>query len=67
PWKNGRITLNVFSSWFRRTGEDPVAAEFYGQDYYANPTVLIKNATGLAYEHTLGKALVSYTALKHYA
>ncbi|WKN44158.1 TonB-dependent receptor [Tunicatimonas pelagia] len=67
PWKNGRITLNVFTSWFQRTGEDPVAAEFYGQDYYANPTVLMKNATGLAYEHTLGKALVSYTALKHYA
>ena len=67
PWKNGRITLNVFSSWFRRTGQDPVAAEFYGQDYYVNPTVLVKNATGLAYEHTLGKALVSYTSLKHFA
>ena len=27
PWKNGRITLNVFSSWFRRTGQDPVCGE----------------------------------------
>ena len=67
PWSKGRITLNVFSSWFRRTGEDPVAAEFYGQDYYTNPTVLVKNATGLAYEHTFGDAFISYTALKHFA
>ncbi len=67
PWNKGQITLNIFSSWFRRTGEDPIAAEFYGQDYYTYPTVLVKNATGLAYKHTFSEALESYTAIKHFA
>jgi len=67
PWQNGHVILNIFSSWFKRTGKDPIAAEFYSQDYYTNPTVLIKNATGLAYEHTIGEKLTSYTALKHFA
>ncbi|KYG81711.1 outer membrane cobalamin receptor [Roseivirga ehrenbergii] len=67
PWNNGKVIFNVFSSWFRRTGEDPIAAEFYGQDFYQNPTVLIKNATGLAYEHTFLNGISSYTALKHFA
>ncbi|WP_396590888.1 TonB-dependent receptor domain-containing protein [Allomuricauda sp. R78024] len=66
PWKKGKFTLNVFSAWFRRTGEDPVAAEFYGEDFFANPTVLFKNATGLAYEHDFSEKLVSYTAAKHF-
>ncbi len=67
PWEKGQITLNIFSSWFRRTGEDPIAAEFYGQDYYTYPTVLTKNATGLSYQHSFGEALESYTAVKHFA
>ncbi len=66
PWKNGRITLNVFSSWFRRTGQDAFAADFYGEDYYTNPTKLVKNAIGIAYEHSIGN-LISYTSLKHFA
>lgn len=66
PWEKGRFTLNVFSAWFRRTGEDPVAAEFYGEDFFANPTVLFKNATGFAYEHDFTEKLVSYTAAKHF-
>lgn len=65
PWEQGSVSLNVFTSWFRRTGEDPVAAEFYGEDFYQNPTMLIKNATGLAYQHKVGR-LTSYTALKHF-
>lgn len=67
PWSKGQVTFNVFSSWFRRTGEDPVAAEFYGQDYFTNPTILVKNAMGLAYQHTFGEVLESYTAIKHFA
>ncbi len=66
PWEKGRLTLNVFSSWFTRNGEDPVAAEFYGEDFYANPTTLVKNATGLAYEHSFSRAFVSYTGIKHF-
>lgn len=66
PWKNGQVTINVFSSWFDRYGKDPIAAEFYGEDFYANPTTLIKNATGLAYEHSFSDKLVSYTGIKHF-
>lgn len=66
PWGKGQFTINVFSSWFNRYGEDPVAAEFYGEDFYTNPTTLIKNATGLAYEHSFSNSLVSYTAVKHF-
>ncbi|RJE72570.1 cobalamin receptor protein [Reichenbachiella sp. MSK19-1] len=66
PWEKGQFTLNVFSSRFNRYGKDPIAAEFYGEDFYANPTTLIKNATGLAYEHAFSTALVSYTGVKHF-
>ncbi|MEN7548766.1 TonB-dependent receptor [Rapidithrix thailandica] len=66
PWKNGQVTFNVFTSWFRRRGEDPFAAEFYGKDYYTHPTVLVKNATGIAYEHQFGKSFTGYTAFKHF-
>jgi outer membrane cobalamin receptor len=66
PWEKGKFTLNVFSAWYRRTGEDPVAAEFYGEDFFANPTVLFKTSTGLAYEHDFSEKLVSYTAVKHF-
>lgn len=67
PWDKGQFTFNLFSSWFKRTGEDPIAAEFYGQDYFVNPTELVKHATGLAYNHTFGEVLESYTAIKHFA
>lgn len=66
PWKKGRFTFNVFSAWFRRIGEDPIAAEFYGEDFFANPTVLFKNATGFAYEHDFSEKLTSYSAVKHF-
>ncbi|WP_097044721.1 TonB-dependent receptor [Flagellimonas pacifica] len=66
PWENGKFTLNIFTSWFHRTGKDPLAAEFYGEDYYANPTELFKNAVGLAYEHTFKDKITSYTAVKHF-
>lgn len=67
PWQNGLFTLNIFTSWFRRTAEDPVATQFYGEDYFSNPTTLVKNATGLAYEHTFSEKLVTYSAVKHFA
>lgn len=66
PWENGQFTLNVFTSWFRRVGEDPVAAEFFGEDFYANPTKLFKKALGLAYEHSFKEKVTSYTAVKHF-
>lgn len=66
PWENGTFTLNLFTAWFRRVGEDPIAAEFYGEDFFANPTRLIKNATGLAYEHRFSQDFTSYTAAKHF-
>lgn len=66
PWKKGQFTCNIVTSWFYRTGKDPVAAEFYGEDFFANPTKLFKNATGLAYKHIFFEKLTSYTALKHF-
>lgn len=66
PWEKGKFTLNLFTAWFRRIGEDPVAAEFYGEDFFANPTRLFKNAAGLSYEHNFSKDLTSYTAIKHF-
>lgn len=66
PWEKGMFTLNVFTSWFTRDGNDPIAAEFYGEDFYTNPTTLIKNATGVAYEHSFTDALISYTGVKHF-
>jgi len=66
PWEKGVFTLNCFTAWFRRIGEDPIAAEFYGEDFFANPTELFKNAIGLAYKHTFSKNLTSYTAVKHF-
>ena len=66
PWGKGIFTLNVFTSWFTRDGRDSIAAEFYGEDYYTNPTTLVKNATGLAYEHSFSDDLISYTGIKHF-
>ncbi len=65
-WERGQFTLNVFTSWFHRVGEDPIAAEFYGEDYFTNPTKLFKNAIGLAYQHTFKEKITSYTAIKHF-
>ena len=67
PWTSGSITLNVFSSWFKRVGNDPIAAQFYGQDYYTYPTRLSKNAVGASYHHSFSERLESYTALKYFA
>ncbi|MEP5340890.1 MAG: TonB-dependent receptor [Algibacter sp.] len=66
PWEKGKFTLNLFTAWFRRIGEDPIAAEFYGEDFFANPTRLFKNATGFSYEHSFSQDLTSYTAVKHF-
>jgi len=66
PWEKGAFTLNFFTAWYRRVGEDPVAAEFYGEDIFANPTRLFRNASGLAYEHNFSTDFKSYTALKHF-
>jgi len=66
PWEKGTFTLNVFSSWFSRTGKDSIAADFYGEDFFTYPTTLIKNALGLAYEHSLSDNINSYTGFKYY-
>ncbi len=67
PWDAGNFTLNVFSSGFKRVGYDPIAAEFYGQDYYTYPTKLSKHAVGASYHHNFSAELQSYTALKYFA
>ncbi|MDO6744907.1 TonB-dependent receptor [Tenacibaculum soleae] len=66
PWLKGNFTLNIFSAWSKRIGKDPIAAEFHGEDFFANPTRLLKNATGLAYEHNFSRNFTTYTGVKHF-
>ena len=62
-----RLVSNVLATGFRRRGTDPVAATYFGQDYYQNPTTLSKLAAGLAYEHDWHEGrLGSSTALKYF-
>ncbi|MBC8085041.1 MAG: TonB-dependent receptor [Hymenobacter sp.] len=64
---NSRLVGNVLLTGFRRRGTDPVAAAYFGQDYYQNPTTLGKLAAGLAYEHDwLEGRLGSSTAMKYF-
>ncbi len=66
--KRGRVSSNGLVSHFTRRGTDPVATQYYGQDYAQNPTTLRKLAAGLAYEHSaLESKLTSLTSLKYFS
>ncbi|MBN8786533.1 MAG: TonB-dependent receptor [Terrimonas sp.] len=61
----------VFSNtflWYRRTGRDPVAQNFYGGiDYYSTPSEMTKNVGGIGLEGKFSKSKWRYlTSLKHY-
>ncbi|EZH72706.1 hypothetical protein ATO12_21450 [Aquimarina atlantica] len=65
-----RILFNGVTSFFERSGEDPVAAAFYGNDYYKNPVHINKTVIGIGLEKDfLDKKIVSHSAVKlyHYA
>ncbi|WP_106791497.1 TonB-dependent receptor [Aquimarina sp. Aq78] len=62
-----RILFNGVTSFFERSGEDPVAAAFYGNDYYKNPVHINKIISGIGLEKDfLDKKIVSHSAVKLY-
>jgi len=69
-WRmDGRNTLTAVAqgAFFRRTGEDPVVAAYYGQDYFRYPSRLNKFIGSLAYEgRFFGERLSSATTVKFY-
>lgn len=63
----GSLRANVFTAIYLRRGRDPVAARYYGEDYYSSPTTLSKTVVGLAYANTaLDQKLSSITSFKYY-
>ncbi|WP_103071812.1 TonB-dependent receptor [Aquimarina sediminis] len=62
-----RLIFNGVASFFRRSGEDPVAAAFYGNDYYQNPVHIHKITNGIGLEkYFLDKKITTSSALKLY-
>lgn len=62
-----RVLFNGVASFFERSGEDPVAAAFYGNDYYKNPVHINKIVSGVGLEKDfLDKKIVSHSTIKLY-
>lgn len=62
-----RFLFNGVTSFFKRSGEDPVAAAFYGQDYYKNSVHIYKATSGIGVEKNfLDKKITSHSAIKLY-
>ncbi|WP_461055072.1 TonB-dependent receptor [Spirosoma arcticum] len=63
--RRGHLSANGLLTRFVRSGIDPVAGQYFGQDYAQNPTNLHKLSVGMAYEHQLlSEKLTSSTAVK---
>lgn len=61
------LIFNGVASHFTRSGNDPVAADFYGEDYFQNPVYINKWVGGIGFEKELFEAKVtSHTAVKAY-
>lgn len=64
---NSKLILNTVISDFKRTGSDPVAAEFYGEDYFKEPVHIKKIVAGLGLEQEfLSGKITSHTGVKAY-
>ncbi len=62
-----KISIANTVQYFNRTGEDPVAAKFYGFDLFRNPQSMLKNITGIGVESQyLQGRLLHSAALKYY-
>lgn len=62
-----KLILNGVFNDFKRVGNDPVAAEYYGTDLFKNPVSLTKAIGGFAYEHNLfNNKLISSSSIKAY-
>lgn len=62
-----KLIFNGVASHFTRSGNDPVAANFYEEDYFQNPVYVDKWVGGIGFEKELFQAKVtSHTAVKAY-
>ncbi len=62
-----RLIFNTVSSYFTRSGEDQVAAAYYGEDYFQNPVYINKLVSGLGFEQVfLDGKVTSHSAIKGY-
>ena len=64
---NTQLTFNSLLSQFTRTGSDPVAQEYYQEDYFKEPVYVTKLVSGLGLEHLFfNEKIKSLTAVKLY-
>ncbi len=62
-----KLIFNGVASYFTRSGNDPVAADFYEEDYFQNPVHINKWVGGIGFEKELfGATVTSHTAVKVY-
>ncbi|WP_082422561.1 TonB-dependent receptor [Aquimarina longa] len=62
-----KLVFNGVTSFFKRSGEDPVAADFYGKDHFRNPVHINKSTLGVGVEKEfLNKKITSHSAVKLY-
>ncbi|MEW7279779.1 TonB-dependent receptor [Aquimarina sp. 2201CG1-2-11] len=67
PKENTQVYLNTTSSFFHRTGKDPVANAYYQQDFFQTPTEVIKNVVGIGVsKKVLNEKLHSNSSVKWY-
>ena len=64
---NTKLTFNGVNSFFRRTGNDPVAETYYGDNFFETPVHIFKSVWALGVENSLFKQkLNSSTYFKAY-
>ncbi|MCB0629979.1 MAG: TonB-dependent receptor [Saprospiraceae bacterium] len=62
-----RLMFNVVGTHFVRSGRDPVAAEYYGEDFFRKPIYINKIVGGMGFEKVLPvPRITSHTAVKAY-
>lgn len=62
-----KLTFNVVGTHFVRSGRDPIAAEYYGEDYFRTPIYINKIVGGIGLEKELPvPRITSHTAIKAY-
>ncbi|REE02052.1 TonB-dependent receptor [Marinoscillum furvescens] len=62
-----KVVFNAMASRFNRKGTDPIAATFYGEDYFKLPVRIEKLVSGLSLEQKFFKGqLTSASAVKAY-
>ncbi len=67
PKENTQVYLNSTSSFFYRTGEDPIATSFYQQDFFQTPTEVLKHVMGLGFsQKALDSKLHINSSIKWY-